>query len=242
MTGWQLNVGLGEFIKSIWHWLIFAIAEEKTINNYEFTNFINAGVTWSLSYEWLFYFSLPLVGLVLLQKKPGLLVLLCSFAFIIFFIWVHSININHLLAFVSGSIAPVLLKFTNLSTKINHFAFGCVVIGSLLLMVIIEKAYLIKLLVTLVFTLVAVGNSVFGLLKNSTLKFLGEICYSTYLLHGIVLFTAMHFFIGLENAKLLTASNFCIIIFCVTPLLVGVSFLGYNLIEKPWMNYGKKIK
>ena len=241
LTQWQFQVSFAEFLNSIWHWLIFTIAEEKPINGYAFTNWINAGVTWSLPYEWLFYFSLPLIGLLLLRKKPAKIVLAASVLFIVIFVFVHPINMYHMLAFASGAVAPFLLKYTSAAQKTGNAVFSFAIIGCFVLMTLIDKAYVHKFLIAIVFTLVAMGNSVFGLLRNNTLKFLGEICYSTYLLHGILLFIAMHFIIGTENASLLTPAQYCAVIFAVTPVLVVCSFLGFHLIEKPFMDWGKKI-
>ena len=58
-----------------------------------------------------------------------------------------------------------------------------------------------KLLITIVFTIIALGNTFFGVLNTITLKFLGEISYSTYLLHCIILFVIGYYVIGLENLK-----------------------------------------
>ena len=98
-----------------------------------------------------------------------------------------------------------------------------------------------KFLITVIFVLVASGNTMFGILKNSTLKLLGEISYSTYLLHGILLFSLFYLGIGFEKAKTFTPIEFSAIIFLLTPVVVLASFVGYRYIEKPFMEISKKI-
>ena len=69
ISDWNLNVTIYAFVNSIIEWLTFTIIDRPYINNYEFTDKINAGVTWSLAYEWLFYFSLPIIYLLMFYKK-----------------------------------------------------------------------------------------------------------------------------------------------------------------------------
>src|SRR5690606_3807599 len=80
-----------------------------------------------------------------------------------------------------------------------------------------------------------------GILKSSTLKLLGEISYSTYLMHGIIIFITLYFYYDLEEARKMSPAEFCSVMIVVTPLVVCVSFLSYQLIEKPCMNYSKQL-
>jgi peptidoglycan/LPS O-acetylase OafA/YrhL len=100
---------------------------------------------------------------------------------------------------------------------------------------------LCKLSIITLFTLVAVGNTVFGVLKNNVLKFLGEMAYSTYLLHGIILFTVITFGFGVEKVKQFSELEYSLFIFSITPIVVVLSFLGFKYVEKPFMNQSKKI-
>ena len=99
-----------------------------------------------------------------------------------------------------------------------------------------------KLFLILAFTLIALGNDLFGLLKNNALKLMGEISYSTYLLHGIFLFVIIRFGYGIEATKNLSAINFCMMMFAITPVLIGLSFVTYIFIEKPFIKRSKRIK
>jgi peptidoglycan/LPS O-acetylase OafA/YrhL len=71
--------------------------------------------------------------------------------------------------------------------------------------------------------------------------FLGDVCYCTYLLHGVILFAAFKFGIGMEVSRGLSAFGFSLVIFCLTPVLVLASFPGYKYVEKPFMHLAKKL-
>ncbi|HXD92487.1 MAG TPA: acyltransferase [Bacteroidia bacterium] len=240
---WELKESMVDFLKSIFNWVIFTIHRSARINNYNLTLNINAGVQWSLPLEWLFYFSLPLISLFILKRKPSGIYLLISVLFIFGYFLIQPNNIYHnVISFMSGAIAPFILKYAP-KIKVNNFLGSVVLLACLILIggVRIDSDLIYKLLVALIFTLIALGNTLFGVLKNSTLKLLGEICYSTYLLHGIILFTVLYVGFGMEKLKPFTSLEYWCLIFLITPLVVIISFLGYKFIEKPFMDKAKKI-
>jgi len=240
ISHWHLNTDILEFIKSIIRWLLFTIVGSP-INNSDYTNIIIAGVVWSLPYELLFYFSLPLISLLILKVKPSIKYIILSIIFIILFYKMHGIVQYYIYSFIGGAIAPFLLKYTSVNKKIKQTYASVIIIICLFLIGQFHSSnnVLCIILIAVIFTLIALGNSMFGILKNSTLKFLGEISYTTYLIHGIVLFSVFYFGFGLENVKILTPFVYCLIIFSITPFVVLFSFLGYRYIEKPFMDKSK---
>ncbi len=80
----------------------------------------------------------------------------------------------------------------------------------------------------------------FGILRSSILKSLGEICYSTYLLHGVVLFVLIYLILGLDYSQHLSPEKYSYAIFALTPIVILVSFIGYKYVEKPFMLLAKK--
>jgi peptidoglycan/LPS O-acetylase OafA/YrhL len=200
---WTINEPLGALAKEIFYWTTFGIIQHPAINDFSETNMINAGIVWSLAYEWLFYLSLPVISIVLLAKKTSLVYTVMSLAFIIGFCSFRSVNPHHILSFAGGAVAPFLVRSKRNNINFNSYIFSVIVVLALTSLLFFNTAESIvcKLIVILVFNLIALGNSVFGILKSTTLKFLGEICYSTYLVHGIILFVVMYFVIHLEEAK-----------------------------------------
>ncbi len=237
---WQLNSNLPNLISSIGEWSFFTIHHEPNINNSEYT-LIMGGVVWSLPYEWFFYFSLPIISLFILKIKPQILYIGLGIIFIIIFCFVHDIKHIHLYAFIGGAIAPIIIKYFSFYKKINNTLVSMIIIICLFLIgkYTNVSSLFCLLLITIIFTAIALGNTLFGILSNATLRFLGDICYSTYLLHGIILFTVYYWGFGLENVKNLSSPAYCAVVFAITPLVVFISFLGYKYIEKPFMEKAK---
>ncbi|WP_395065452.1 acyltransferase family protein [Flavobacterium sp.] len=243
-SNFKINVGIPEFIMSLFHWFVFTITTTKFINNNPLTVIINANVNWSLPFEWLFYFALPLISLLILKIKPPKFYLIISFGFVALFILVHGLELHHISSFIGGAIAPILIKYSSVKKNVNTVFYSSIIVICVALILFFKTSESIwcKLLIAIIFNIIALGNSMFGLLKSSILKFLGEICYSTYLLHGIILFTTFYFGFGMEASKQFSQIQYCLIIFSITPIVVLVSFLGYKFIEKPFMDLSKKIK
>ncbi|MFC5271313.1 acyltransferase family protein [Adhaeribacter terreus] len=240
ISNWQLQTGYAELFKWIADWLLFTIIK-LPVNNSEYT-FLVTGVTWSLPYEWLFYFALPFISLALIKSKPPKQLLALCGAILVAFYFIHGIEPYYLLAFLGGSIAPFILKFSSIKEKINALYGNTFILICLYLLGLFHTANNLVsfLLISMVFTLIAMGNAVFGLLKSPVLKLLGDMSYSIYLLHGLVLFTTFYFGLGLDQAKALSPAAYSLLVFGITPVLVLVSFLGFTFIEKPFMVWGKK--
>ncbi len=236
-TNWRLNVPLLQFAKSIVAWLLFSIFGNPSINGAGFTTLVNAGVVWSLPYEWFFYFTIPIIYLISWRRKISLFFVIISIGFVTFFFIKFGFVWYHLVCFVGGAIAPIIMKYFPIYKKINKYLASAIVLLCLFFMGKFDTSHNWKciLLLSIMFTIIALGNDLFGLLKNSSLKLLGEICYSTYLLHGIIIFTLIHFLLGQENVKQYSPQQYCYIIFMLTPIVVIISFFSYRFIEYPFM-------
>lgn len=243
ISQWRLNTNLPDLIGSVFQWCIFTINQSPAINNFSHIYLVNAGVEWSLPYEWFFYFSLPIISLFLLKTKPKNKYLLLSILLVITFYYVHSIIYFHLYSFMCGAIAPLLLKYTSFHKKIPDFLLSVTMVVSLYFVGRFHTAdnMLCISFIAVLFNCVALGGTFFGLLKNNNLKFLGDICYSTYLLHGILLFAVYYVGIGLPQMNLLTPLQYCLLVFALTPVIVVASLLGFKYIEKPFIDRAKEI-
>ncbi|WP_118972478.1 acyltransferase family protein [Taibaiella koreensis] len=244
LSDWQLKETVRRFFSEAFLWGTFTIAGGPLINQSTYTHIINAGVVWSLPYEWLFYFSLPVLALFISRKSTSLFYIVGSILFLaVFFTFKHFLW-HHLVSFAGGAIAPFLIKYG--SRKVNYKSplFSIIIIACLLSVPFFETSAnpVCKLLIIVIFNLIALGNNVFGILKSRALRFLGDISYSTYLIHGIILFLVLYYIFGLEAAAALSPTQFCITICCITPILVLICFLFYIGVEKPFMDYAKRIR
>jgi peptidoglycan/LPS O-acetylase OafA/YrhL len=240
-TDLQLNDSFYAILKSVGSWILFTVHGATDINGFEDTFLMNSGVTWTLPYEWMFYFLLPLFALLLRKNVKPKIVLLFTFIFLLI-LYVTQGSLRHFMPFIGGIIAAVLLKKFDLRliTQKPLFTFIALALmtGSVIFFESGRKA--IPLICSSVFfIIVASGNSFFGLLTSLLSRKFGQITYSLYLIHGTLLFIVFYGIIGIEPAAKLTNFQYWgIIALTVLPLLV-ISQFTFKYIELPMMNYIK---
>lgn len=245
-SNWQINVSTLELAQQLKHWLLFTIKATPEINNVQNTYISNAGVIWSLPYEWLFYFSLPILSLIFIKKKPPVVVLIISIAFIYYYLW-KRVSIEQdifFYSFIGGAIASLLKSYSKIREIISKKYISVLIIiciASIILFIDSTTNYISIVISSVVFICIALGNSVFGLLKLPYIKLLGDVSYSTYLIHGIILFVVMNIGLGYTTVSSFTTIEYSILIILVTPIIVIVSYLFYRFVELPFIKIGKKL-
>lgn len=210
---------------------------------YQHTNLINAGVTWSLYWEWAFYFSLPLLS-SLFNKKYTVGLCIAAIAFLINILPTFKIptyNISFLLFFATGILVKNLkLTITNRFKKIKNILaifilFYCIFLSGK------TSAYNFYscILIGIFFYLITSGSTLFGILTSRGFLRLGDASYSIYLLHGIGWFI-MNKFIFHYNAQ--DNKYFYYIIQTLAWYMICyVSLLTYKYIEAPFIEIGKRL-
>lgn len=235
-TGFQLQEPLAVFTNNLFKWLTFTIFGEPNLNNLIGTGLLISGVTWSLPYEWFFYFSLPVLALLLGNKNSKIYVLLSFIS--LYFFYKFNPAWYHLYAFAGGILVAVLVKVESL-TKILRQKPGTIIfvisIAAVLFGFSNSYSEIPLTLLTIAFLVVASGNSVFGAFTNKNSRMLGEMAYSIYLLHGLLLYVVFKFVIGFEKVKSMSAVEYWGVILLITPLLLAVTFVTFSLIEKKSM-------
>jgi peptidoglycan/LPS O-acetylase OafA/YrhL len=240
-SNYLLNVSYTQLIQETLLWLG---SHGKLLNGFVDTRHINAGVDWTLKYEWLFYFTLPLLLLILkrIPKAGGaMLIVLCSLLFIYPYI-LYSIQSRFLILFAIGGIGAYLKKhsstFTaNLKSKLHSSISSCLLIASVFYPFTLTAGHL--LIMAAFFMYIILGNDLFGLLSSKPSILLGEISYSIYLLHGIILFTAFTT-LNLFDIKSLLLEQYLFLMPTIGGIVVLASAFSYKLIEQPFINVGKQ--
>jgi peptidoglycan/LPS O-acetylase OafA/YrhL len=230
-TGFNIASITG-FIKDILSWLTLGLVTTTTVNGLSIIP-INAGIHWTLHYEWIFYlllpfsaialrggiyrlFTIPVVALVLLMSDWGY--------WIIFLFGIAAAHIVH--------------KWPRANWIRENWVISFVPIAGLIAIYLIQykpygvSQYVISLGILLCFIY---GNNLFGLLKTKAALFLGTISYSVYLMHGIVLFTVLHLANTITPVAELTAWCFWGLILISALLTVLVSTITYKYIEHPFL-------
>lgn len=210
-------------------------------------NFI--GTEWSISIEFFYYFCLPLmVGLARtsLWKLAGLTVAITSLAFVVPF---RTLQTNHSLmllwsfpiyAAIYAYGALLVVRADALRPRLRRFlrsddmALG-VMAAVLLAMVLLDipgKPVAIVVGFGLLFaTLQGDGVWLRRLLGNGVLMFLGNISFSIYLIH----------FVLLNNIPFATLGWGAWTGWAIVGLVIASSYLLYCLIEKPFLDLGRRL-
>ncbi|MDE3239590.1 MAG: acyltransferase, partial [Paracoccaceae bacterium] len=200
-----------------------------------------AGVTWTLSYEWFFYFSLPFFGYIFAKtQRAGL----AAFSFIICLALAHYHGFSHsvLQSFMGGIIAAHLVRRPGIQGIASRRGAGLLALSALASVVYFSPtAYSVPATIglTIFFVCVAAGSDIYGILRRPALVWLGEITYSLYLIHGLFLYTFFEFlFPSISHYPMLYVFFSAL----MTIAIVVVSTLSFLLIEEPCIRFGRKLQ
>ncbi len=237
LSGWEVRQSGNQIMGDVLTWLTFTIGGRPDINGVADTSLILAGVTWSLPYEWLFYFTLPVFGCLFLLR-PSIAWLAGSLIMIAFIRYNWHPEMSVVRCFWGGVAAAFLVRLDVVKTIAkNHLSSSVVLITLVYVAAHFPVAYTpdAQIMLAVAFILIASGNTVFGLLTLPVSRTLGEMAYSIYLLHGFILFVVFRGIIGIDLARTFSMTQYWATISCVSSALVCCSFVTYSLIEKPFM-------
>lgn len=196
---------------------------------------LNAGVTWSLQYEWYFYLALPLLALRATPRATvALSVLGAGLA-------AHGTEAGiACFNFSLGMLAAVIR-----TRKIPAWVTGwpglglCAACVATLAFGHGKQTVWSSLAMGTLFITVACGQDFAGVLTSRTARWLGTISYSVYLLHGIVLQWVMRNLAAHTPFEMLTPMAFWEFAMLAGVLTVMLSAITYQHIEKPFLNAPK---
>lgn len=232
-SNFTLNVSLIELILSIVSWLSFTFLGSPNINGIDHTFTILAGVTWSLPYEWFFYLSLPLLGMALSIKANKYIVIFITIGSFILFFWKP--EFYKLISFLGGIVtafASKSIKFCNIAK--SKFSSLAILIFTPMAFTFFSTAYNLSslTLLTIIFSLIACGNNLWGVFTSKISYLLGEIAYSIYLLHGLLIYITIKVIISNQLLSI-TPINYWLVITSITPVLLVCCIITFKYIEKP---------
>jgi len=225
-------------------WFMFAIPGMPNVNGVNDTWRITAGVTWSLMYEWLFYLSLPLIGLVLFRLKSSVLTLVFTGLVVLTIVLFKEPLLIHVFSFSGGIISAFLVrneKFNRFATRriVSVFALLCLI--SAVYFFPEANSFIPMSLISIAFIAIASGNSLFGILNLPISRIFGKMAYSIYLLHGIVLFVTFRFVVGYSQAAISSATEHWLVIFGSIIPLILICYLAHIFIELPGMSFTNQL-
>lgn len=237
----SLQESIFEFCRHLSSWLLFTVDGPTDINQINNTFLINAGVTWSLVYEWLFYLFLPLQAIIFKKKVSAKTIVIFTALFTI----VALINKPHFkpfLGFFAGIAAAIFLarkdKISSLTDK--KYSIIGLTLTALSVFLIHDGQSLGSVLISgFIFVLVAAGNNFFGLLTLEISRKFGQIAYSLYLLHGVILYVTFKYILGFSKAKQLSKIEHGMVTMACMVVVIFLSQLSFKYIELPYFNKKK---
>jgi peptidoglycan/LPS O-acetylase OafA/YrhL len=242
-------VSQGELRDTPWHlakgisrWLIFTMLGSPNLNNFGHTSSIVAGVTWSLTYEWFFYLMLPAIAACAGMSVPIKPLSIGVIATVLLYFW--GPEVWHLFAFLCGMGSAVVHKTKFVATHGPRWYSSVLILSSLALTCALSPtAYTaLPLLIMFVsFLMMVSGNTLFGLLSNSTAIFLGDLAYGIYLLHGLVLFVLFNFAFTPSFSRQFSPLEHWLLVAMASPLLIVLTYACSIFIEKPGVRSTSKL-
>ncbi|MBU9608630.1 acyltransferase family protein [Burkholderia multivorans] len=231
-----------DVLVQILQWLALGAVNQPPpfLNHPEFLGVI--GQTWSLHYEWLFYLALPLLA-VLAREKSAIAIVGSALVFLALRSDVVNQPYNFFIAhFLIGMLsASALRAFPQLKGDGAIRSLAAIVAAAAAIRLSdLPYSNLTTALLGVAFFFVASGTSIFGLLTTDGAKRLGNMSYSVYLLHGLIINVLMQF--PRYNANLVfTTQRFWLVTLATYGVVVVVSLVTYYAIERTGINLGRRV-
>jgi peptidoglycan/LPS O-acetylase OafA/YrhL len=232
-TDWELRVPRLTLLKSMGRWLALAIVGAPDLNGFSDTYHI-MGVTWTLRYEWFSYFSLPLLALATGVRAPKPFLALASLS--LAFLYSTNLQLVFCLSFLGGIVAAILARSAKWRSLAAQRVCSIAVIALIAINVTFINPQIEMSTIALnsaVFIIVTGGNNLCGLLTSESSRTLGEISYSVYLLHNLLLFWLYRSLLGEESLRNMSETHWLCVVLATTPVLIVACYATYRLIEVP---------
>jgi peptidoglycan/LPS O-acetylase OafA/YrhL len=236
-SSWTMLEPASSLAKEFAKWIFLHVV---VINRH--AGYVFGGVAWTLLYEAWFYLSLPLLVIIVFRKTALWKKALCLGIVAALFL------VNHLQIWVCaaflGGIFAVYWRLSDRRVKVAESSTASVIalICLACVGVFIYDPFnpLAITLLSVFFIVISSGNTLFGLLGMPSARWMGEISYSIYLVHGIVLWLFTEIIVprvpGFHPSVLwLTAVGVLL-----TPILVLVTSASYLVIERPFISFGHR--
>lgn len=249
-SGWQFNEAPDKVFLEVLKWYAFVIFGRPDINGLASTSHIIAGVNWTLRFEWIFYFSLPIIyiflNIVIKYIKLEFLAL-AMLALVVFLNicfaapgGVFYISCYFILGMASAMLIPRMQHLEIFTRKWIEF------IPLVAIFFVFWQANSFNLLSILslfaILLFVVNGYSYFGFLNKKSLIWLGDISYGIYLIHGIVLYCSYSTIRHFNFFEHLDIYWFFLLMFADVFVIFFLSSISYKYMELPLMKLSKKIK
>jgi peptidoglycan/LPS O-acetylase OafA/YrhL len=256
VSGFQARVSLPRLIAQASGWLLF-FGSGHDINKVYLSR-LWLGPGWTLKFEWLFYLSIPLLGWFARRSQRLLIIVGLAAAFSFVVDHIHLVGPIHLLWEMLGSYAQFLAYTFSVgmlvacwrpTAKIQVWARSGVAscISILLLLVTLTWArpaygWQESMLLAFPFASIAFGNTFFGLLTSQSVRFLGRISYSFYLLHMVLLTIEIMILNRYTQFAQVGPGTYWLFAAASGAIAILVSAISYQYLEYPLLHVGRSVR
>ena len=247
ITHFALQVSARQFVREAGSWLFpLGILQGSTsVNGYKDAWRLLAGVTSTIHFAWLFYFSLFFLAIFpRLSRRAGMLLpatllvlclarvafkpqhfLLPPLVVTVVYFWFGRLPAAILRVWARYDVCGLPFSMVILASSFAYFRF--------------EHPYSIfpLLCLAVVFFLVAAGNTLFGALTARPAIRLGDISYGIYLLQGIPLLTFAYF----RHRAYLSTLAYTGLTISIGIALIGLATLAHLWVERPGVKLGANL-
>ena len=246
-VAWHAGVPANEPIENIvgqtLQWLAFGAVQnpDPFLTHGEYIGLV--GQTWSLHWEWAFYLALPALAVFARERSAiavtgGLLLMLMASVDL-----VSQPNVFFIEQFLIGMLtASVLRALPQLrgNGPIRSGLAAVAVTAAIWFSNGLAYANNTTALLGVFFFLVASGTSLFGTLTTTGAKRLGNLSYSIYLLHGLLINVIFTFTNALYHVNH-SDRRYWVVTAVMYAIVVLASIATYSFIEKPGIALGRKM-
>lgn len=242
-TGFEIREPLGDLIEHCARWLAFGLDDSMpAVNAFPWTVFILMGVTWSIKYEWWFYFSLVVLS-VFVQLRMHFVFATVGLAASLA-LAINSTNEFAILpaAFFCGIVTASLLH-EGIRPRMRPLTMSVLVTACMALLFSFAKTHAGVVQIALIgtaFYLICSGASLFGLLRLRSATRLGHISYGIYLMQGIPM-TLLFWDVSFKQWATSSVSHYWASIFVCALALCILASIAHILIERPFIKIGKRM-
>jgi peptidoglycan/LPS O-acetylase OafA/YrhL len=235
LTDWTRQISPGDLLAEILNWTLFTIPGGASVNGLPQAKLLMAGVTWSLPYEWWFYCSLPAIAVVLRKQTSHTGWIVFGFANLVLFHAGWKLELR-LVPFLGGMLAAYAVRHQRLCLWARSRPAALVVLTCLSATVLYTPTAFSPqalILLSIAFILIACGNDLFGMLSATPSRVLGDMTYSVYLLHGLLLSLVFRWIIGFQTLQAYSIAQYWTLVVALSVPLILLSYATYRWIEVP---------
>lgn len=250
-------------VKSVSSWILFGLpfGDFKPINGFAQTIYVNAGIAWTLQFEWIFYFLFTFI------RRFSTLTKYVFFVFLLY-ILKHILDIREIQLIFESS--PFLLSLFNLykdffffmaigfnfgiftsffniekvNSAMSQYRFRILGLAALVLYFFADSiphySMLGSSLLFIFFANIVLDKSVTHFLHWRGFQILGHLSFSFYLLHGIGLFASFRGLSRYTQIATISPLSYWSLVFGIGLVVVFISYFFYRYIEYPFLKSKRK--